>query len=138
MNRETLDYVRYRAARAEEALHVARRALDDGALHETVGRMYYACFYCVSALLLTEGHTSGRHNGVWTLFDLHWINTGRLPKEMGRFFHRLFRNRQDADCADMTTFDRADVEAWLHEAQEFITAVSNQIEKQIHLDTGKS
>lgn len=65
------DYVTYRVSRSEEAFRVARRAFEEGDLHEAVGRLYYACFHLVSALLLLEGHSSGKHKGIWTLFDLH-------------------------------------------------------------------
>lgn len=110
MNSRDAEYIRYRIERAREALRVASRALEDGNLHEAVSRLYYVCFHAVSALLLTEGKTAVKHRGVWTLFDQHWINTGRLPKTMGRLYHRFFKNRQDADYGDMVVFERNEVE----------------------------
>lgn len=43
---------------------MAELALGNGYLHGTVNRLYYACFYAVSALLLTEGFSSSRHSGI--------------------------------------------------------------------------
>lgn len=106
---------------------MARRAFEEGDLHEAVGRLYYACFHLVSALLLLEGHSSGTHKGVWTLFDLHWVRTERFPREMGRFFHRLYRRRQDADYADQVQFASDQVEAWLQQAQSFSERLSKEI-----------
>ena len=97
-------------------------------LHEAVGRLYYSCFHLVSALLLAEGLSSRRHGGVWTQFDIHWVKTERLPREMGRFFHRLYRRRQDADYADRVTFQRSELEAWFEEARVFTDRVSAEID----------
>ena len=64
MTPETVQLVRYRISRAEESLGMAELALGNGYLHGTVNRLYYACFYAVSALLLTEGFSSSRHSGI--------------------------------------------------------------------------
>ncbi len=128
MKAHVADYVEYRVSRSEEAFRVARRALEEGDLHEAVGRLYYACFHLVSALLLLDGHTSAKHKGIWTLLDLHWVKPRRLPREMGRFFHRLYRRRQDADYADRVHFNRDEVEEWFKEAQSF----AGQLGLEIH------
>lgn len=46
---------------------------------------------------------------------------------MGRFFHRLYRRRQDADYADQVQFSSDQVEAWLQEAQSFSERLSKEI-----------
>jgi uncharacterized protein (UPF0332 family) len=84
MTRETAELVRYRLARAAESLAEANLLLANDHARTAVNRLYYACFYAVSALLLAEGHSSPKHSGVRALFDQHWIAPGRLPKEMGR------------------------------------------------------
>jgi uncharacterized protein (UPF0332 family) len=61
---EEKPYVRYRLERASGALAEARMMLDAGHLHATVNRLYYASFYALSALLLTEGMASSKHSGV--------------------------------------------------------------------------
>ncbi len=93
-----------------------------------MNRAYYACFYAVSALLLAEGHSSPKHSGVRALFDQHWIVSGRLPKSMGRFYRQLFDSRQKGDYADLVTFDRADVNAWVHKAAKFVEQVAGSVE----------
>ena len=97
MKAETLEYIRYRVSRAETTLDLAKLALDNGFLHDAVNRLYYACFFVVSALLVTEGHSSSKHKGVQSLFSKHWIQTGQLPTSMGRFFHRINEQRQNSE-----------------------------------------
>jgi uncharacterized protein (UPF0332 family) len=135
MRTEYRDYVRYRIERAEQALRVARRAVDAGDLHEAVGRLYYVCFHAVCALLLTEGKTATKHQGVWTLFDQTWVKTDRLPREMGRLYHRFFRNRQEADYAEQVVFQPEEVALWLRQATEFLDSIRGETEKQLKEDT---
>jgi uncharacterized protein (UPF0332 family) len=126
---EKTQYIQYRVARARETLNDARLLISDGSLHSAVNRLYYACFYIVSALLLTQELSSSRHSGVRSLFVKHWVNTGVFPKEMGRFYHHLFERRQISDYKDLVVFTREDVDAWLRQADDFVSRISEEIEK---------
>ena len=117
--------------RAEEALDVARSLLGSGHSHDAVNRLYYACFYAVSALLLLEDMQSRRHKGVRNLLDLHWIRSGRLPRQMGSFYRELMDARGAADYEDMVEFSRGDIESWLVEARGFVDEVKKRVEELI-------
>ena len=91
MKPEIVEYIRYRIEQSTEAFEVAKLSLENGLLRSSVNRLYYACFYVVSALLLCEDHRSSKHSGVRALFDRHWIKPGRLPVEMAQFY-RAFSN----------------------------------------------
>jgi uncharacterized protein (UPF0332 family) len=129
MKSEELEYIGHRLSRAEQTLGEAELMIEHGYLSAAVNRLYYACFYSVSALLLTEGQASAKHSGVRALFDRDWINTGRLPAEMGRFYRQLFSRRQKGDYDDLVTFDRENVDSWLQEAKLFVAQVSEWIKK---------
>jgi uncharacterized protein (UPF0332 family) len=47
--------------RAREALAEAALLLQAGHLHAYVNRLYYACFYAVSAPLVTQGTSTSKH-----------------------------------------------------------------------------
>ena len=64
MTPETRMLVQYRLDRAHEALAEASLLLDSGHANTGVNRLYYACFYAVSALLLTKGLTATSHSGL--------------------------------------------------------------------------
>jgi uncharacterized protein len=68
--------VQYRLDRAREALAEAALLLDKGHANTGVNRLSYACFYAVSALLLTKGLTATRHSGLRTLFHQYVIRPG--------------------------------------------------------------
>lgn len=137
MNADTRKYIRYRVARAETTLALAKLALDNGFLYDAVNRLYYACFFAVSALLLTEGRSSSKHKGVQSQFSLHWIKAGKLPAPMGRFFYRIYEHRQESDYTDLVAFERSDVESWCKEATDFVAHISEEIEKSLSCTSGE-
>lgn len=127
MKPDAIPYCRYRMEQAEEALRDAERLLEGGSLRATVNRLYYACFYAVSALLLTEDHYSRKHSGTEALFVRHWISPGRLPVDMGRFYRHLFKHRQQGDYAYQVGFESRDVEQWLAQTRTFIQCVEQLV-----------
>jgi uncharacterized protein (UPF0332 family) len=131
MKPEERDYLEYRMIRAAESLDVARLALGNNHLQDAVNRLYYACFYMVTALLQTKGLASGKHSGVRALFNQNWIKTGVLPHSIGRFYQEIFERRQEGDYADLAAFNRDDVIAWMRTAEEFVSAIAALIEEHI-------
>ena len=98
-------------------------------MHSSVNRLYYACFYAVSGLLLTEGLSSAKHSGTMALFERHWIKTEKVPRELGRLYWRLFNRRQKSDYDDLVTFLLADIETWMGEVKTFVAVISDVIRK---------
>ena len=135
MKTEDVQYIRYRLSRADESISEARVLLDNGHLHGAVNRLYYAGFYAVSALLLTEGRASSKHSGVRSLFDQHWVNTGRISTDLGRVYRQLFQRRQRSDYGDLAKFESQEVEKLAGEASEFVIAVTAKAEQIISEST---
>ena len=131
MKPEDRDYVRFRLSQAQDALEDVRILLERDRRQAAVNRLYYACFYAVTALLFTEGHAAGRHRGLQVLFDRHCVASGRLPHELGRFFHRMFDQRQRGDYGKAPDFNRSDIEAWYDQARHFIARVSAEAERNL-------
>ena len=75
------DLVHYRVQRAYEALEDARILADAGRWNTSVNRLYYACFYAVSALLIKDGLSSSKHSGVRSLFNRHYVKDDRVSSE---------------------------------------------------------
>jgi len=123
--------VRYRLERAREAVEEAGLLLNAGHTTTTVNRLYYACFYAISALLLTQSMTSSKHAGIRSLFNRHFVKTGKIPKEQGDFYTTLFDNRQKGDYQDLVRFDKTQVALWLDKARGFVKLVSQLTEDEI-------
>ena len=126
MTDETRTLAGYRLDRAREALDEAELLFDEGHTNAFVSRLYYGCFYAVSALLLLDGDSPSKHSGVRALFHQRFVRAGIFPKDLGRFYDRLFDNRQKADYADLVVFAAADVGSWLSEARGFVEVLSKE------------
>lgn len=87
--------VDYRLKRAREAIEEAGLLFDAGHLHTYVNRLYYACFYAMSALLLTRGSSATKHAHVRSVLHKDFVRLGTIPLEYGQFFDLLFNNRQE-------------------------------------------
>ncbi len=121
------DLVNYRIQRAYEALEDVRILADAGRWNTSVNRLYYACFYAVSALLIKEGLSSFKHSGVRSLFNRHYVKAGKVPREMAQIYNDLFERRQESDYLDFIRFDQSQVHAWIPKVQEFIKLVETII-----------
>jgi len=82
-------------------------------------------------LLLTEGQSSSKHSGVRSLFDRHWVKTGRIPRELGQFYRRMFDQRHKADYVDLTSFDPVEVASWYEQASRFVSEISKIVSARI-------
>lgn len=122
------DLARYRLDRARETLEDARLLAAAGRWNSCVNRLYYACFYAVSALLLQAGYSSPKHTGVRSLFNQHFVKLGKVDVDIGRFYNELFRHRQKSDYADLVRFEAEEVREWLPEAEKLVESVAALIE----------
>lgn len=125
MKEETRTLIFYRLERAYESLDEAKILLERGHANTFVNRLYYACFYAVSALLLTKDLSSAKHSGVRSLFHQSFVKEGVINKELGQLYDKLFDNRQKGDYADMVRFDLDIVRNWYDEAEKFVRAIEN-------------
>src|SRR3972149_4113637 len=119
----------YRLQKAHETLNDARILADAGRWNPCVNRLYYACFYAVSALLIRQGLSSSKHAGVRGLFNQHFVKTGKVSKEKAKFFNDLFERRQEGDYMDFVSFEESQVQPWLPEAEAFVESIAVLIEK---------
>lgn len=120
MTQPRAELVQYRRHRARETLEEARLLAEAGRWHGCVNRLYYACFYAVSAVLLQAGHSSPKHTGVRSLFNRYFVKPGRVDARLGRLFNELFRHRQKSDYADLVAFEAEEVQAWLSQAESLV------------------
>jgi len=129
MTKEKRALIEYRMERARETLGEAKIMFDAGRINTYVNRLYYACFYAVSALLLTRGFSTSKHSYLRSLMHREFVKTGLIPKELGDHFDLLFDNRLKGDYADFIRFKAEHVAAWLKPTEEFIDHIESLIQK---------
>jgi uncharacterized protein (UPF0332 family) len=119
--------VNYRLQRAREALDEAKIMFKAGRINTYVNRLYYACFYAVSALLLTRNFSTSKHGYLRSLMHREFVKTGLIPKELGDHFDLLFDNRLKGDYADFIRFKAEQVADWLKPTEEFVAHIDRLI-----------
>lgn len=120
----------YRMTRAKETLEDARILANAGRWNACVNRRYYACFHAVSALLVRHGLSSSKHTGVRSLFNRHYVKTGKIPKNLARIYNDLFERRQEGDYIDFVRFQELQVLPWISKAEQLIEHITRLAEKE--------
>lgn len=80
--------VTYRIEKSHTAMKEASVLAENHFYDSAVTRLYYACFYAASALLISKGIECGSHSGVKRMFSMHFISTGLIEqKTHSHIFH---------------------------------------------------
>lgn len=123
------EIVNYRIERAYETLKEADYNTDGGYYNAAVNRLYYACYYAASALLLQHEIEVHTHNGVKIQLSMHFVRTGLLGIEHGTTFSLLFEKRQSSDYNDFAYCDLALVNTLRPRAEALVKAIEALIHK---------
>lgn len=115
--------VLYRISRAEQSLEESKILADEGYYNTAINRLYYACFYISTALLLKNNISVQTHSGVKTMISLHFISKGIIPPKIGKTLNALFERRQSGDYDDFAFCDKEEVENSSSQAIEYINFV---------------
>lgn len=117
------DIVRYRIQSAEDTLAEVLSHRENGFYNTAVNRMYYACFYAASALLIAHCIEVKSHEGVRQKLGQHFVLAGLLTHEQGRFYSKLFSKRSTGDYEDFVTHNLQTVDELYPDAKAFVAAI---------------
>jgi len=117
------DYIQYRITKSKESLRDAKILAKNGSWNACINRLYYACYYIVSPLVLQNKINTQTHSGLKAQFNLHFVKTGILSKENGKLYSDLMDWRQKGNYGDMFDFEQDTVEPLLAEVENFISKV---------------
>ena len=90
-------------------------------------RLYYACYYMTTALLVYHGHSAQTHSGVIRLFGLNYVTKGLVSKEMARFYSKLFEIRQTGDYDDLYNLTEDEIKPLIELSQKYIDELESLI-----------
>lgn len=120
---ERKELVHYRLDKAKATLNEIDILIENQLWNTAVNRLYYACFFAVSSLLISKGLKAQTHSGVRQLFGLHFIKTGIIHKDLGSFYSDIFDKRQSSDYDDFVEFGKNDVLGFLITAKDLVSTV---------------
>lgn len=128
------ELINYRVERAQEALNDAVLLVDKERWNAAANRMYYACFYIVSAYLAFKDIKATTHSGLKTAFNQELVKTGRIEKSDGITFNKLFSIRQQADYDDFVDMSPDEIIPLLPKIDTLIQEIKELITGKRQLD----
>lgn len=127
VNRTTM--VNLEIAKAKDTYEEAIALAEINRLSGAASRLYYAIFHAVSALLIHDSHTVKSHKGAFVAFCQYYINTGKLPREMGRLFSQLETMRENSDYNCVYVVAKEELQDQLVPAKEMIDTIAELVKK---------
>ncbi len=111
---------KYRIDRAKATINEVETLKKVGYYSTAINRMYYACYYAASALLVRKGIVPTSHAGVKQQLGVHFILEDKISKELGRYYSILFERRHSSDYDDFVFSGVDEVIELYPKALEFI------------------
>jgi uncharacterized protein len=124
------DYIHYRIEKSEQAYSDVKFLAKNKSWNACINRLYYSCYYKVSALALKSNIVTQTHSGLKSQFNLHFVKTGKISIEMGKLYSDLIDSRQKGDYGDMYDFDEKTVNELIAPVENFILILKNLIESE--------
>lgn len=112
------DLITFRPGKADEALHLAKYSVAYKYWASIINRLYYSCFYLISALFAKSEIRVYTHNGVKSRFNL-FMKENNLDMKQAQLFNDLFDKRLQSDYGDFITFTEDEVLPLIKEVEQF-------------------
>jgi uncharacterized protein (UPF0332 family) len=124
---ERKEVVRYRIGKAKNTFSEIALLTNNALWHNAANRLYYACYYGVTALLIKNGIETKTHQGVSNQFGFHFVKTEVFSQKEGRLFKNLFELRQDGDYDDWIDIIEEDVVPLIDPVRNFIDKIEQKL-----------
>lgn len=121
------DLINYRLSRSLDTYDDAIILADKEKWNSTINRLYYAAYYAVMALLLSQDLKPTTHNGAKSAFSENFIKSGLISKDLGKIYSQLFTWRQKGDYDDLFDFDKETVMPYFKPVQELIDLIEERL-----------
>jgi uncharacterized protein (UPF0332 family) len=124
---ERHDMVTYRLQRAKETIAEVNLHVENELWTTAVNRIYYACFYAASGLLLKYNINAQTHGGARQMLGLHFLKTGLISQELGNSYSRIFDMRNSGDYNDFVEFTETEVILNIPPASDLIKKIEELV-----------
>ncbi len=115
--------------RADSRIKSAEILKEAGQYNDAISRVYYSFFDAATAALLAKDLFARTHHGVIVLFEKHFVKTGEISMEVGRWLARAAEAREAADYEVYKEFTKEQVEAGIEAARKFVKEMEEKLMK---------
>jgi len=126
---ERKNVVAYRIESAHKTMSEIPVHIANGFYNTAINRMYYACYYIASALLISNKISTQTHEGVKLMLGKEFVLSGKLSSEQGKFYSKIFDRRISGDYEDFFNNTKEVVDEYLPQVEAFIKEVEALIKK---------
>ena len=109
----------------EEAILLCEKGFWSG----SAGRLYYALFHAVSALLISNRHQVNSHKGSHILFSNYFIKTEIIPQEYGRLYSNMEKMRESGEYDCTYDIDPSELKHSFSPAKEMIDFITKRVKE---------
>ena len=117
----------YRISKSKEIYSEVELHIQNELWNTAINRLYYACYYAVSELLIKYEISSKTHAGTRLMLGMHFIKPGIVSKEFGKLYSDLFDLRQTGDYEDFIDNKKEDVIDLIEPAKKLIFEIEKLI-----------
>jgi len=130
-NEEKEAIVKIRIQQAKETFAEVSILIENKLWRTAVNRLYYACYYAASALMVHYGYQAHTHSGLIGLLGLHFVQTGKISDETAFVLRLLFEMRQKGDYDVWIEIKPQMILPLLNPAKDFIETIENFISNRL-------
>lgn len=124
------ELIKYRMDRAKEAYEDAVILAKNKRWNSAANRLYYSCYYIVSAYLALKSLKATTHAGLKSTFNLELVKTGKIRKQDGILFNKLFGIRQESDYEDFAQMTKEELQPLIPKIKELMDDIEGIIHEQ--------
>ena len=117
---------------ANNTLKEVESHIQNGFYNMAVNRMYYACYYAASAILIANSVETKSHDGVRRMVGQELVLKGIIDAEYGRFYSQLFSKRETGDYEDFINHDLNTVESLFPVARSFVAIIEDCVSRWLN------
>jgi uncharacterized protein (UPF0332 family) len=119
--------IEFRMENARNTLKEVTILMENELWNTAINRLYYACYYAASALLIANQIETHTHAGVRQMLALHFVKPGKLSKYFFNIFGSLFEKRQTGDYEDFVFMTKEIVDEFYPQSVEFVEEINKLI-----------
>jgi len=128
LDKENINFmVNHRLEKARDTITEVKSIITMNSWCFVADRLYYACYYAVTALLIKNGHLAYKHNEVFAILRKYFVQEGILSKEYYKLYQALFEIKQKDDCCEVIVLKEEDIIPLIQPAENFIAEIEKLI-----------
>jgi uncharacterized protein (UPF0332 family) len=124
-----LSLIAYNIEKAETAINDTHFLIENKKSYLAYNRIYYACFYIITALALKNDFSTSKHKQLIGWFNKNYVKENIVDKKYGKILNKAFDQRTESDYGTVLNPSVEEVLSLLEEVKEFVHVIKHLLTK---------